>query len=194
MGNCCKPSNENDYEITKEGGSTSRKKINTQNNSVISDNTEKQQISNERTDLHHQIFKLFNAIRQGPEAFFEDAKKYEDLIGPFQTVINHPARPNILEFDEADSVKVEDYLNDKTNNDKTNYEKESDIFNIINKKGDLYFSFSDKRSVRENVLKLLDSNYGDVVRILTENYKEIVVAVNPVEGTSKVLITCVFIY
>ena len=195
MGNCCNPlQKETNYEITKEDEQTNRKKTNTYNNSTISENTEKQLISNERTDLPYQIFKLINSIRAEPEAFFEEARQFEDLVEPFGIVINKPDRPNILIFDEVNSIKVENYLNEKRNNDKTNYEKESDIFNIINKKGELYFSFSDRHNIRENVLKLLDSNSGDVVRILTEKYSEIVVAVNPVEGTKKIIITCIFIY
>lgn len=195
MGNCCNPlQKETNYEITKEDEQTNRKKTNTHNNSTISENTEKQLISNKRTDLPYQIFKLINSIRAEPEAFFEEARQFEDLVEPFGIVINKPDRPNSLIFDEVNSIKVENYLNEKRNNDKTNYEKESDIFNIINKKGELYFSFSDRHNIRENVLKLLDSNSGDVVRILTEKYSEIVVAVNPVEGTKKVIITCIFIY
>lgn len=195
MGNCCNPlQKETNYEITKEDEQTNRKKTNTYNNSTISENTEKQLISNERTDLPYQIFKLINSIRAEPEAFFEEARQFEDLVEPFGIVINKPDRPNSLIFDEVNSIKVENYLNEKRNNDKTNYEKESDIFNIINKKGELYFSFSDRHNIRENVLKLLDSNSGDVVRILTEKYSEIVVAVNPVEGTKKIIITCIFIY
>lgn len=195
MGNCCNPlQKETNYEITKEDEQTNRKKTNTYNNSTISENTEKQLISNKRTDLPYQIFKLINSIRAEPEAFFEEARQFEDLVEPFGIVINKPDRPNSLIFDEVNSIKVENYLNEKRNNDKTNYEKESDIFNIINKKGELYFSFSDRHNIRENVLKLLDSNSGDVVRILTEKYSEIVVAVNPVEGTKKIIITCIFIY
>lgn len=195
MGNYCNPlQKETNYEITKEDEQTNRKKTNTYNNSTISENTEKQLISNERTDLPYQIFKLINSIRAEPEAFFEEARQFEDLVEPFGIVINKPDRPNSLIFDEVNSIKVENYLNEKRNNDKTNYEKESDIFNIINKKGELYFSFSDRHNIRENVLKLLDSNSGDVVRILTEKYSEIVVAVNPVEGTKKIIITCIFIY
>lgn len=195
MGNCCNPlQKETNYEITKEDEQTNRKKTNTHNNSTISENTEKQLISNKRTDLPYQIFKLINSIRAEPEAFFEEARQFEDLVEPFGIVINKPDRPNSLIFDEVNSIKVENYLNEKRNNDKTNYEKESDIFNIINKKGELYFSFSDRHNIRENVLKLLDSNSGDVVRILTEKYSEIVVAVNPVEGTKKIIITCIFIY
>lgn len=195
MGNCCNPlQKETNYEITKEDEPTNRKKTNTHNNSTISENTEKQLISNERTDLPYQIFKLINSIRAEPEAFFEEARQFEELVEPFGIVINKPDRPNSLIFDEVNSIKVENYLNEKRNNDKTNYEKESDIFNIINKKGELYFSFSDRHNIRENVLKLLDSNSGDVVRILSEKYSEIVVAVNPVEGTKKIIITCIFIY
>ena len=195
MGNCCNPlQKETNYEITKENEPTNRKKTNTHNNSTISENTEKQLISNKRTDLPYQIFKLINSIRAEPEAFFEEARQFEDLVEPFGIVINKPDRPNSLIFDEVNSIKVENYLNEKRNNDKTNYEKESDIFNIINKKGELYFSFSDRHNMRENVLKLLDSNSGDVVRILSEKYSEIVVAVNPVEGTKKIIITCIFIY
>ena len=195
MGNCCNPlQKETNYEITKEDEQTNRKKTNTYNNSTISENTEKQLISNKRTDLPYQIFKLINSIRAEPVAFFEEARQFEDLVEPFGIVINKPDRPNSLIFDEVNSIKVENYLNEKRNNDKTNYEKESDIFNIINKKGELYFSFSDRHNIRENVLKLLDSNSGDVVRILTEKYSEIVVAVNPVEGTKKIIITCIFIH
>ena len=119
-------------------------------------------------------------------------KKYEELSKPFAKAVEEAVRPREIFYNERDSERVEEYFKLMENNDKTNMEKQNDISKLLNKKGDFYFSFGDGNKITENVWNLLDNNAEDAFQILTENYKEIIIAITPIEGTSKFIITYIF--
>lgn len=191
MGNCCQSkeniNHEDANEVFKETDINSRNNHDNLNSNSSMFPTEKP-----KDTVSYKIYKIINEMRTKPELYLEESKKYEELFKPFAKAVDEAIRPKELFYNERDSEKVEEYFKLMENNDKTNMEKQNDISKLLNKNGYFYFSFGDGNKITENVWNLLDNNAEEAFQILTENYKEIVIAITPIEGTSKFVITYIF--
>ena len=191
MGNCCQSNaninHEEINEVFKETDTNSRNNHDNLNSNSSMFPTEKP-----KDTVSYKIYKIINEMRTKPELYLEESKKYEELSKPFAKAVEEAVRPREIFYNERDSERVEEYFKLMENNDKTNMEKQNDISKLLNKKGDFYFSFGEGNKITENVWNLLDNNAEDAFQILTENYKEIIIAITPIEGTSKFIITYIF--
>ena len=191
MGNCCQSkeniNHEEINEVFKETDTNSRNNHDNLNSNSSMFPTEKP-----KDTVSYKIYKIINEMRTKPELYLEESKKYEELSKPFAKAVEEAVRPREIFYNERDSERVEEYFKLMENNDKTNMEKQNDISKLLNKKGDFYFSFGDGNKITENVWNLLDNNAEEAFQILTENYKEIIIAITPIEGTSKFIITYIF--
>ena len=191
MGNCCQSkeniNHEDANEVFKETDINSRNNHDNLNSNSSIFPTEKP-----KDTVSYKIYKIINEMRTKPELYLEESKKYEELSKPFAKAVEEAVRPREIFYNERDSERVEEYFKLMENNDKTNMEKQNDISKLLNKNGYFYFSFGDGNKITENVWNLLDNNAEEAFQILTENYKEIVIAITPIEGTSKFIITYIF--
>lgn len=206
MGNCLQQTQELGEQILD----SCRRPQNEVNNTETNILEEKKNLMNEQLELEkknsdtqitnlydnniqYQIYKGINDIRLNPENYFSEYNDNDNIKETFENFVSSNQRPKQLKYNEEDSNKINDYLKDKKNNDKSTDDKKNDIYNLLNindENSKFIQTMGDNDNVKSSIWNFLDSCDEDLNDVLFNNYDFIIISSVPLNN-SKTIITII---
>ena len=206
MGNCLQQTQELGEQILD----SCRRPQNEVNNTETNILEEKKNLMNERLELEkknsdtqitnlydnniqYQIYKGINDIRLNPENYFSEYNDNDNIKETFENFVSSNQRPKQLKYNEEDSNKINDYLKDKKNNDKSTDDKKNDIYNLLNindENSKFIQTMGDNDNVKSSIWNFFDSCDEDLNDVLFNNYDFIIISSVPLNN-SKTIITII---
>ena len=206
MGNCLQQTQELGEQILD----SCRRPQNEVNNTETNILEEKKNLTNEQLELEkknsdtqitnlydnniqYQIYKGINDIRLNPENYFSEYNDNDNIKETFENFVSSNQRPKQLKYNEEDSNKINDYLKDKKNNDKSTDDKKNDIYNLLNindENSKFIQTMGDNDNVKSSIWNFFDSCDEDLNDVLFNNYDFIIISSVPLNN-SKTIITII---
>ncbi len=206
MGNCLHQTQELGEQMLDSCRRPQNEVINTETNIL----EEKKNLMNERLELEkknsdtqitnlydnniqYQIYKGINDIRLNPENYFSEYNDNDNIKETFENFVSSNQRPKQLKYNEEDSNKINDYLKDKKNNDKSTDDKKNDIYNLLNindENSKFIQTMGDNDNVKSSIWNFFDSCDEDLNDVLFNNYDFIIISSVPLNN-SKTIITII---
>lgn len=206
MGNCLQQTQELGEQILD----SCRRPQNEVNNTETNILEEKKNLMNEQLELEkknsdtqitnlydnniqYQIYKGINDIRLNPENYFSEYNDNDNIKETFENFVSSNQRPKQLKYNEEDSNKINDYLKDKKNNDKSTDDKKNDIYNLLNindENSKFIQTMGDNDNVKSSIWNFFDSCDEDLNDVLFNNYDFIIISSVPLNN-SKTIITII---
>jgi hypothetical protein len=206
MGNCLQQTQELGEQMLDSCRRPQNEVINTETNIL----EEKKNLMNERLELEkknsdtqitnlydnniqYQIYKGINDIRLNPENYFSEYNDNDNIKETFENFVSSNQRPKQLKYNEEDSNKINDYLKDKKNNDKSTDDKKNDIYNLLNindENSKFIQTMGDNDNVKSSIWNFFDSCDEDLNDVLFNNYDFIIISSVPLNN-SKTIITII---
>lgn len=144
-------------------------------------------------NIQYQIYKGINDIRLNPENYFSEYNDNDNIKETFENFVSSNQRPKQLKYNEEDSNKINDYLKDKKNNDKSTDDKKNDIYNLLNindENSKFIQTMGDNDNVKSSIWNFFDSCDEDLNDVLFNNYDFIIISSVPLNN-SKTIITII---
>lgn len=206
MGNCLQQTQELGEQILD----SCRRPQNEVNNTETNILEEKKNLMNEQLELEkknsdtqitnlydnniqYQIYKGINDIRLNPENYFSEYNDNDNIKETFENFVSSNQRPKQLKYNEEESNKINDYLKDKKNNDKSTDDKKNDIYNLLNindENSKFIQTMGDNDNVKSSIWNFFDSCDEDLNDVLFNNYDFIIISSVPLNN-SKTIITII---
>ena len=206
MGNCLQQTQELGEQILD----SCRRPQNEVNNTETNILEEKKNLMNEQLELEkknsdtqitnlydnniqYKIYKGINDIRLNPENYFSEYNDNDNIKETFENFVSSNQRPKQLKYNEEDSNKINDYLKDKKNNDKSTDDKKNDIYNLLNindENSKFIQTMGDNDNVKSSIWNFFDSCDEDLNDVLFNNYDFIIISSVPLNN-SKTIITII---
>ena len=206
MGNCLQQTQELGEQMLDSCRRPQNEVINTETNIL----EEKKNLMNERLELEkknsdtqitnlydnniqYQIYKGINDIRLNPENYISEYNDNDNIKETFENFVSSNQRPKQLKYNEEDSNKINDYLKDKKNNDKSTDDKKNDIYNLLNindENSKFIQTMGDNDNVKSSIWNFFDSCDEDLNDVLFNNYDFIIISSVPLNN-SKTIITII---
>lgn len=206
MGNCLQQTQELGEQILD----SCRRPQNEVNNTETNILEEKKNLMNEQLELEkknsdtqitnlydnniqYQIYKGINDIRLNPENYFSEYNDNDNIKETFENFVSSNQRPKQLKYNEEDSNKINDYLKDKKNNDKSTDDKKNDIYNLLNindENSKFIQTMGDNDNIKSSIWNFFETCDEDLNDVLFNNYDFIIISSVPLNN-SKTIITII---
>ena len=208
MGNCLQQTQELGEQILD----SCRRPQNEVNNTETNILEEKKNLMNEQLELEkknsdtqitnlydnniqYQIYKGINDIRLNPENYFSEYNDNDNIKETFENFVSSNQRPKQLKYNEEDSNKINDYLKDKKNNDKSTDDKKNDIYNLLNindENSKFIQTMGDNDNIKSSIWNFFETCDEDLNDVLFNNYDFIIISSVPLNNSKTIIIIILY--